>query len=107
MRYDPQSGVSSPSASAYEVRRFDSGTRLDGIAIAESEKRGEEAEDPTERRLYWSEHGRRPALKRSTLDGTRVETLSLLDNSAIGKYGTGEIDISLHKNIDYFRYTFV
>lgn len=62
--------------SDYEVRRFDSGTRLDGIAIiAESTKDITGMGDPTELRLYWSEHGRAAALKRSTLDGTRVEKL--------------------------------
>lgn len=61
----------------YEVRRFDSGTRLDGIAISASESAGK---DPTEVRLYWSESGRVHALKRSTLDGTRPESILVPDN---------------------------
>lgn len=63
---------------SYEVRRFDSGTRLDGIAISEAvadDLTG--LEDPTEPRLYWSESGRHPGLKRSTIDGTRVESISV------------------------------
>ena len=62
----------------YEVRRFDSGTRLDGLAISLSDEGGD---DPTERRLYWTESGRSPALKRSSLDGTRVETISVMDSA--------------------------
>lgn len=61
----------------YEVRRFDSGTRLDGIAISASESDGK---DPTELRLYWSESGRVHALKRSSLDGTRPESILMADN---------------------------
>ena len=61
----------------YEVRRFDSGTRLDGIAISASESAGK---DPTELRLYWSESGRDHALKRSSLDGTRPESILVADN---------------------------
>lgn len=56
----------------YEVRRLESGTRLDGIVVAASETSGE---DPRERRLYWVEFGRAPAVKRSTLDGTRIESI--------------------------------
>lgn len=63
---------------SYEVRQFDSGTRLDGIAISLSDGAGD---DPTERRLYWSESGRSPALKRSSLDGTRVETIPAVDST--------------------------
>lgn len=62
----------------YEVRRLDSGTHLDGIAISETEGTGN---DPTELRLYWSESGRTPGIKRSSLDGTRAEELSVLDEN--------------------------
>ena len=63
----------------YDVRRFDSGTRLDGLAISWSDNGGGE---PKERRLYWTESGRSPALKRSSLlDGTRVETISVTDSA--------------------------
>lgn len=61
----------------YEVRRFDSGTRLDGIAISASDSGGK---DPTEARLYWSESGRVHALKRSSLDGTRPESILVAGN---------------------------
>lgn len=64
----------------YEVRRFDSGTRLDGIAISASKSAGK---DPTEVRLYWSESGRVHALKRSTLDGTRPESILVADNGTV------------------------
>lgn len=57
-----------------EVRRLQSGTRLDGIAVVASEGLDD---DSAELRLYWSEFGRAPALKRSTLYGTRVESLKL------------------------------
>lgn len=60
----------------YEVRRLDSGTYLDGIAISETEGT---RNDPTELRLYWSESGRTPGIKRSSLDGTRLEGVSVLD----------------------------
>lgn len=66
--------------SDYEVRRMDSGTRMDGIAIAQSKGTGD---DPTELRLYWSEHGRAASLKRSTLDGTRVEELVVLASAGV------------------------
>ncbi|CAM9559829.1 unnamed protein product, partial [Ectocarpus sp. 4 AP-2014] len=66
----------------YEVRRFDSGTRLDGIAISASEGGGI---DPTEVRLYWAESGRAPAIKRSTLDGTRPEDVSVEDDGTEAK----------------------
>lgn len=63
---------------SYEVRRFDSGTRLDGIAVSAAALDGLTGlEDPTEPRLYWSESGRHPGLKRSTIDGTRVESISV------------------------------
>lgn len=64
----------------YEVRRFDSGTRLDGIAVAPSEKI---QDDPTEQRLYWSESGRSPAIKRSSLDGTRVQSLLTVNSNSL------------------------
>lgn len=60
----------------YEVRRLDSGTYLDGIAISETEGTGT---DPTELRLYWSESGHAPGIKRASLDGTRPESVSVLD----------------------------
>lgn len=60
----------------YEVRRLPSGTRLDGIAVAPS-KASTQDERLTEPRLYWTEFGYEPAIKRSSLDGTRVETLTL------------------------------
>ncbi|CAN0092827.1 unnamed protein product, partial [Ectocarpus sp. 13 AM-2016] len=66
----------------YEVRRFDSGTRLDGIAISASEGGGI---DPTEIRLYWAESGRAPAIKRSTLDGTRPEDVPVEDDGTEAK----------------------
>lgn len=69
--------TTSLAGGGYEVRRFDSGTRLDGIAISESEGTGT---DPTELRLYWSESGRAPCIKRSTLDGTRPEKVSVWSN---------------------------
>lgn len=62
----------------YEVRRVDSGTRLEGIAIAEAEGTGE---DPRELRLYWSESGRAAGIKRSSLDGTRPEEVSVLNDA--------------------------
>lgn len=71
-------GSNVSSVVSYEVRRVDSGTRLDGIAIFLSDGAGD---DPTERRLYWSESGRSPALKRSSLDGTRVETIPVVDSA--------------------------
>lgn len=61
---------------SYEVRRFDSGTRLEGIAIAEAEGTGT---DPRELRLYWSESGRVSGIKRSSLDGTRPEEVLVLN----------------------------
>lgn len=61
----------------YEVRRFDSGTRLEGIAISEDEN---SEDDPTQLRLYWIESGRNTGIKRSTLDGTRPEDVSVLDD---------------------------
>lgn len=72
-------GIEEP-LSDYEVRRLDSGTRLDGIAIAESKGTGD---DPTELRLHWSEHGRAASLKRSTLDGTRVEEVMVLSSAGV------------------------
>lgn len=66
----------------YEVRRFDSGTRLDGIAISATEGTGS---DPTELRLYWAESGRTPGIKRSTLDGTRPEDVSVSDDGTEAK----------------------
>lgn len=67
----------------YEVRRFDSGTRLDGIAISASEAAGN---DPIELRLYWSESGRTPAIRRSTMDGTRPEYILTING------GTGSTE---------------
>lgn len=66
----------------YEVRRFESGTRLDGIAISATEGTGS---DPTELRLYWAESGRTPGIKRSTLDGTRPEDVSISDDGTEGQ----------------------
>lgn len=60
----------------YEVRRVDSGTRLDGIAVSESES---EEDGPTEPRLYWSESGRIPRIRRSSMDGTRPTTILVAD----------------------------
>lgn len=71
--------TASLAGGSYEVRRFDSGTLLDGIAISESEDTGT---DPTELRLYWSEYGRAPGIKRSTLDGTRPERVSVWNDDA-------------------------
>lgn len=63
----------------YEVRRFDSGTRLEGIAIAAAEGAGT---DPRELRLYWAESGRACAIKRSSLDGTRLEEVLVSSGDA-------------------------
>lgn len=71
--------TASSEGGGYEVRRFDSGTRLEGIAIAESQGTGT---DPRELRLYWSESGRAPGIKRSSLDGTRPEEVLVLSNAA-------------------------
>ncbi|CAM9888983.1 unnamed protein product [Scytosiphon promiscuus] len=62
----------------YEVRRCDSGTRLEGIAISED---GDSIGDPIQLRLYWIESGRTAGIKRSTLDGTRPEKISVLDDN--------------------------
>ncbi|CAM9578975.1 unnamed protein product [Hapterophycus canaliculatus] len=62
----------------YEVRGFDSGTRLEGIAISEDE---DSTDDPTQLRLYWIESGRAAGIKRSTLDGTRPEEISVFDDT--------------------------
>lgn len=61
----------------YEVRRLNSGTLLDGIAVSDAEGTGKY---PTELRLYWSESGRTPGIKRSSLDGTRPEDVVVLDD---------------------------
>lgn len=61
----------------YEVRRFDSGTRLEGIAIAEAEGAGT---DPRELRLYWAEVGHASRIKRSSLDGTRPQEVLVLNS---------------------------
>lgn len=80
MRDGSVSTAVSPSAlldgGGYEVRRFDSGTRLEGIAISENE---DSTDDPTRLRLYWVESGRTSRIKRSTLDGTRPEEVLVLD----------------------------
>lgn len=68
-------GTDDETATHYEVRRLDSGIRLDGIAVAASSEGS--GNDPTELRLYWAEFGRAPALKRSSLDGTRVECIQV------------------------------
>ena len=68
----------------YEVRRFDSGTRLDGIAISASES---SIKDPTEPRLYWSESGRSHGLKRSSLDGTRSESILAVGDGTLASDG--------------------
>lgn len=74
-----QTASSEDGGGGYEVRRFDSGTRLEGIAIAEAEGAGT---DPRELRLYWAESGRASAIKRSSLDGTRPEEVLVLNGDA-------------------------
>eukprot|EP00903_Cladosiphon_okamuranus_P011622 g10931.t1 len=66
----------------YEVRRLDSGTRLEGIAIAESEGAGT---DPRELRLYWAESGRASRIMRSSLDGTRPQEVLVLNSNGVAE----------------------